>query len=108
MYFRGDAFLEPYMQGLGTDFSHSSSLTTTIIKEHSADVEGSVTSSPPPVDVTDAPTNDNATLGLAADLSAQFRIIDLASSRNSLNQVRIELRFIMSLYSLSPSARPVL
>lgn len=86
--FRGDAFLEPYMQGLGTDFTHSSSLTTTLIKEHCVDVEDihsrSVSSSPATLDVINAPPrNDNEPL---ADISAQFRIINLASSRNSLNQ----------------------
>uniref|UniRef100_A0A1B6C8N4 Protein sprint n=1 Tax=Clastoptera arizonana TaxID=38151 RepID=A0A1B6C8N4_9HEMI len=72
---RGDAFLEPYMQGLGTDFSHSSSLTTTIIKEqHTVDVQDHVTST------------DDVTDGLTGDLSSQFRIIDLTSSQNSINQ----------------------
>lgn len=100
LLFRGDAFLEPYMQGLGTDFTHSSSLTTTLIKEHSVDIEDihnrSITSSPATLDAVNAPPrNDNEPLGLAADISAQFRIINLASSRNSLNQVSSLLIFTL-------------
>ncbi|KAJ4451308.1 hypothetical protein ANN_02769 [Periplaneta americana] len=97
---RGDAFLEPYMQGLAPpDFSSShhhlhhavqvSSTTTaaTESKSHTTTPEdGSVTSSPAG-DVCDGPTNHNT----LADLSAQFRLLELDGSADSLDQVRFSL-----------------
>lgn len=91
----GDAFLEPYMQGLAPpDFSSSHhhlhhavqvSSTATAAQEgksHTATPEdGSVTSSPAG-DVCDGPTNHNT----LADLSAQFRLLELDGSADSLDQ----------------------
>nr|CAD7430167.1 unnamed protein product [Timema monikensis] len=76
---RGDAFLEPYMQGLGPDFTsphhhhhHLSSKTPE---------GGSVTSSP----AGDGPNNHNTKTTLA-DLSAPFRLLELDGSADSLDQ----------------------
>ncbi|XP_046663899.1 protein sprint isoform X2 [Homalodisca vitripennis] len=60
------------MQGLGTELSHShhQSLSTTVIKQHT--------------ETTEQTDNDNQRI--ADNLSAQFRIIDIATSRASLTQ----------------------
>nr|CAD7458888.1 unnamed protein product [Timema tahoe] len=73
----GDAFLEPYMQGLGPDFTsphhhHLSGKTPE---------GGSVTSSP----AGDGPNNHNTKTTLA-DLSAPFRLLELDGSADSLDQ----------------------
>nr|CAD7590070.1 unnamed protein product [Timema genevievae] len=82
--FEGDAFLEPYMQGLGPDFTsphhHLSGKTPE---------GGSVTSSP----AGDVPNNHNTKTTLA-DLSAPFRLLELDGSADSLDQLHSQHRFV--------------
>ncbi|XP_075233749.1 protein sprint-like isoform X3 [Lycorma delicatula] len=99
---RGDAFLEPYMQGLGAESHHHHHLeTTTVIKETTrSDIElglrnRSVTSSPtiPPTHNHNERENDepdNNGLSATHDISQQFRLIDLEGSQGSLNQGSVE------------------
>jgi hypothetical protein len=81
---RGDAFLEPYVQGLAPpDFTSSQQHTSAPPAEqtpHTATPEdgGSVTSSP---------VGDNH--NTLADLSAQFRLLELDGSADSLDHVSI-------------------
>ncbi|XP_063229245.1 protein sprint isoform X2 [Bacillus rossius redtenbacheri] len=76
---RGDAFLEPYLQGLGPDLSHHQQQqqqrnVNALDASGKTPEDGSVASSPPPPPAA------------LAELSAPFRLLELDGSADSLDQ----------------------